>query len=235
MCVKLRPDWEKAHFRRGMALEDKGDDDDALAAFEAARATATGAHNPEIAKKIKYLMKSKARPSSIVVPKTLIRGGVAPPPPSKPSPGDRGGPAGDPAWLETAKSPGQPVAAESRRREPRRRMARGAPRARSPKRPAGESEWFFEEREVVKFLDHGVFGVMLDVLTHTVVSIIAAERSDDARGGGGGERGRRSRRRLRGACYTTSSTRASGAGTRGSRTRRCSRRSSRCSGWRGAL
>ena len=46
------------------------------------------------------------------------------------------------------------------------------------KRPAGESEWFFEEREVVKFLDHGAFGVMLDVLTHTVVSIIAAERSD---------------------------------------------------------
>lgn len=177
MCVKLRPDWEKAHFRRGMALEDKGDDDDALAAFEAARATATGAHNPEIAKKIKYLMKSKARPSSIVVPKTLIRGGVAPPPPSKPSPGDRGGPAGDPAWLETAKSPGQPVAA---RVDAVNRVGGwlAAHLERVLKRPAGESEWFFEEREVVKFLDHGAFGVMLDVLTHTVVSIIAAERSD---------------------------------------------------------
>ena len=34
--VKLRPDWEKSHFRRGMALEANGEDNDAIAAFEAA-------------------------------------------------------------------------------------------------------------------------------------------------------------------------------------------------------
>ena len=102
MCVSLRPDWEKAHFRRGMALEDKGEDNDALAAFEAAHSTATGANNPEIAKKIKHL-KAKVRPSSIHVPKTK------PVAPSKADPSDKGGPKGDPEWLVTAKSPGQPI------------------------------------------------------------------------------------------------------------------------------
>ena len=43
VCVKLRPDWEKSYFRRGMALEANGDDNDAIAAFEAALKTDTGA------------------------------------------------------------------------------------------------------------------------------------------------------------------------------------------------
>ena len=64
--------------------------------------TATGANNPEIAKKIKHL-KAKVRPSSIHVPKTK------PVAPSKADPSDKGGPKGDPEWLVTAKSPGQPI------------------------------------------------------------------------------------------------------------------------------
>lgn len=170
MCVSLRPDWEKAHFRRGMALEDKGEDNDALAAFEAAHATATGANNPEIAKKIKHL-KAKVRPSSIHVPKTK------PVAPSKADPSDKGGPKGDPEWLVTAKSPGQPIHV---RIGAVNRVGNwlAAHLERVLKRPAGESEWFFEEREIVAYLDAGVFGSMLDVLTHTVVSIIAAEQGD---------------------------------------------------------
>lgn len=170
VCVSLRPDWEKAHFRRGMALEDKGEDNDALAAFEAAHSTATGANNPEIAKKIKHL-KAKVRPSSIHVPKTK------PVAPSKADPSDKGGPKGDPEWLVTAKSPGQPIHV---RIGAVNRVGNwlAAHLERVLKRPAGESEWFFEEREVVAFLDAGVFGSMLDVLTHTVVSIIAAEQGD---------------------------------------------------------
>jgi predicted TPR repeat methyltransferase len=36
VCAALRPDWEKAHFRRGMALEAAAEDNDAIAAYEAA-------------------------------------------------------------------------------------------------------------------------------------------------------------------------------------------------------
>ena len=226
MCVALRPDWEKAHFRRGVALEDKGEDNDALAAFEAAAATATGAGNPEIAKKIKHL-KAKVRPSSIHVPKTK------PVAPSKADPSDKGGPKGDPEWLVTAKSPGQPIHVRIGA------VNRGgnwlaAHLERVLKRPAGESEWFFEEREVVAFLDAGVFGSMLDVLTHTVVSIIA---------GGTGRRSRRRRRRggraptspaPPPACCTISSTRPSARGTLASSTRRCSPPSRRCFEWKAA-
>ena len=60
-CVALRPDWEKAHFRKGVALEEKGDDAGAVAAFEAAAATVTGAGNPEIAKKLRA---PRARPEA---------------------------------------------------------------------------------------------------------------------------------------------------------------------------
>ena len=170
-CVKLRPDWEKAHFRRGMALESGGEDNDAIVAYEAARATVTGATNPEIAKKIKYL-KSKVRPSNIHVPKAAKQ--VNPPAASDVK--EKAGPKGDPEWLVTAKSPSQPI-----------HVRIGAVNKvggwlaahleRTLKRPAGESEWFFEDREVVSFLDAGLVGCMLDVLTHTVCAIIAAEQS----------------------------------------------------------
>lgn len=171
-CVKLRPDWEKAHFRRGMALEAGDEDNDAIAAYEAAHATATGASNPEIAKKIKYL-KAKVRPSSIHIPS------AKPAPPAAKdanAKADKAGPRGDPEWLVSAKSPGHPI-----------HVRIGAVNKvggwlaahleRTLKRPAGDREWFFEEKEVVAFLDAGLVGAMLDVLTHTVCAIIAAEQS----------------------------------------------------------
>ena len=98
VCVKLRPDWEKSHFRRGMALEANGEDNDAIAAFEAALKTATGASNPEVTRRIKHL-KAKIRPSNIHVPKAKV--------PTKSDVSSTStGPAGDPKWLLTAKSPG---------------------------------------------------------------------------------------------------------------------------------
>ena len=45
-CVALRPDWEKAHFRKGVALEEKGDDAGAVAAFEAAAAAGRLPNSP---------------------------------------------------------------------------------------------------------------------------------------------------------------------------------------------
>tara|TARA_B110000305_G_scaffold69262_1_gene77798 strand:- start:2664 stop:4205 length:1542 start_codon:yes stop_codon:yes gene_type:complete len=167
VCVKLRPDWEKSYFRRGMALEANGDDNDAIAAFEAALKTDTGANNPEIARRVKHL-KTKVRPSNIHVPKAKV-------PTKSTSPATGTGPKGDPKWLLTAKSPGEPVPARiAAVNEVGTWLAQHL--ERSLKKTPGESEWFFEDKEVVAFLDAGVFGSMLDVLTHTVVSIIAAEQ-----------------------------------------------------------
>jgi hypothetical protein len=127
-------------------------------------ATSTGASNPEIAKKIKYL-KNKVRPSSLHVPAAKPAKAAS----SRASKADKRdpGPRGDPEWLATAKSPSQPI-----------HVRIGAVNKvggwlaahleRVLKRPAGESEWFFEDKEVVAFLDAGVVGAMLDVLTHTV-------------------------------------------------------------------
>jgi hypothetical protein len=111
-CVALRPDWEKAHFRRGVALEEKGDDAGAVAAFEAAAATVTGAGNPEIAKKLRAL-KKKSKPVPFHFPK------AKPPPPAK---GPKGaevrprGPAGNKAWLATIRAVSEPV--DARRASP---------------------------------------------------------------------------------------------------------------------
>ena len=169
-CVALRPDWEKAHFRRGVALEEKGDDAGAVAAFEAAAATVTGAGNPEIAKKLRAL-KKKSKPVPFHVPKTK------PPPPAK---GPKGaevrprGPAGNKAWLATIRAVSEPVHARVAAAN-----AVGGWLAehleRALKRAPGRTEWFFEDPEVRAFLDAGVFDALLDAMTHTVVSIIQAE------------------------------------------------------------
>ena len=170
VCVKLRPDWEKAHFRRGMALEAGNEDNDAIAAYESAARTETGKNNPEIAKKLKYL-KNRVRPSNLHhVPDAAATTAAA---------ADKTGPKGDPEWLVTAKSPGQPI-----------HVRIGAVNKvggwlaahleRVLKRPASESDWFFEEKEIVSYLDAGVIGSMLDVLTHTVCAIIAAEQNGGA-------------------------------------------------------
>ena len=173
VCVKLRPDWEKSHFRRGMALEANGEDNDAIAAFEAALKTATGASNPEITRRIKHL-KAKIRPSNIHVPKAKV--------PTKSDVSSTStGPAGDPKWLLTAKSPGEPVAA----RIAAVNQVGGWLQShleRAIRKTPGESEWFFEDKEVVAYLDAGVYGSMLDVLTHTVWSIIDAEQKGTEEG-----------------------------------------------------
>ena len=117
VCVAVRPDWEKSHFRRGMALEAGNEDNDAIVAFEAALATVTGATNPEIKSKIKTL-KAKVRPSSIHVPSSSFGfpsaaaadpAAAAAAAAAAKSVNDKGGPKGDPEWLETAKSTGQPI------------------------------------------------------------------------------------------------------------------------------
>ena len=173
VCVKLRPDWEKSHFRRGMALEANGEDNDAIAAFEAALKTATGASNPEITRRIKHL-KAKIRPSNIHVPKAKV--------PTKSDVSSTStGPAGDPKWLFTAKSPGEPVSA----RIAAVNQVGGWLQShleRAIRKTPGESEWFFEDKEVVAYLDAGLYGSMLDVLTHTVWSIIDAEQKGTEEG-----------------------------------------------------
>ena len=169
-CVALRPNWEKAHFRRGTALEEKGDDAGAIAAFEAAEATVTGAGNPEIAKKL-HALKKKSKPVPFHLPE------------AKPLPSAKGtkgtemrdrGPAGNAAWLATVRGFSEPVAA----RVAAANAVGGwlaAHLERALKRTPGESEWFFEDPEVRAFLDAGVFEALLDAVTHTVVSIIQAE------------------------------------------------------------
>ena len=107
VCVSLRPDWEKAHFRRGMALEDKGEDNDALAAFEAAHATATGANNGD--RQEDQAPQGQGPPLVHPRPQDQARR------PLKADPSDKGGPKGDPEWLVTAKSPGQPIHVRSAR------------------------------------------------------------------------------------------------------------------------
>ena len=140
-CVALRPDWEKAHFRRGVALEEKGDDAGAVAAFEAAAATVTGAGNPEIAKKLRAL-KKKSKPVPFHFPK------AKPPPPAK---GPKGaevrprGPAGNKGGSRHC-AVSEPATRASPRRTP---WAGGSPSTWSrAETRAGETEWFFEDPEV---------------------------------------------------------------------------------------
>lgn len=169
VCVKLRPDWEKAHYRKGMAQEAAGDENAALAAFEAA--LSTGSTNPEVKQKVKFL-KNK---SKFVFPKTTPKASAndddAPPSKSK-------GAKGDPAWLEAARSPGQPVHVRIGAVNKVGNWLAGH-LERMLKRVPGDNDWFFEEEEIAAFLDDGVVQCMLDVLTHTVVAIITAENSKD--------------------------------------------------------
>ena len=178
-CVALRPDWEKAHFRKGVALEEKGDDAGAVAAFEAAAATVTGAGNPEIAKKLRAL-KKKSKPVPFHFPK------AKPPPPLKA--GTKGatnaasGPKGDKAWLDAIRAPSVPVAA----RVAAANAVGGwlaAHLERALKRTPGDSEWFFEDPEVRAFLDQGVFETLLDSVTHTVATIVTAEAETEKKSG----------------------------------------------------
>lgn len=170
-CVALRPDWEKAHFRKGVALEEKGDDAGAVAAFEAAAATVTGAGNPEIAKKLRAL-KKKSKPVPFHFPK------AKPPPPAKAgtagATGAERGPKGDKAWLDAIRAPSLPIA----KRVAAANAVGGwlaAHLERALKRTPGDSEWFFEDPEVRAFLDQGVFEALLDSVTHTVATIVTAE------------------------------------------------------------
>ena len=176
-CVELRPEWEKSHFRKGVALEEKGDDALALESFEAALATTTGSGNPEIAKKIKRL-KQKNKPVPFhfpkvkEVPKAKGNGGVAS------ANHSNAGPVGDAKWLTSIKSPSEPVA---------NRIASvnqiGGWLAQHLethlKRTPGESEWFFENKQVVGFLDAVCLDALLDTVTYTVVSIIQFESEKD--------------------------------------------------------
>ena len=172
VCVKLRPEWEKGYFRRGCALEANDDDDGAMEAFELSLKHTPGGSNPEIAKKLKHL-KKKSKPFVFPKAKNLAT------PDAPADPKAKAGPTGDARWLLTAKSPSEPVSA--------RVDAVNAVGAwlsahleKILKRPAGDVAWFFEDQKVEAFLDAGVFDTMLDVLTHTVCAIIAAES-------GGGE------------------------------------------------
>jgi hypothetical protein len=185
-CVLLRPDWEKSHFRKALALEEKGDDAEALLAYQAALATTTGSGNPEIGLKIKRLAKKKnSKPVPFHFPKTK--------PPPKAKGGNTGAgvgvggvssqtlvapcPVGELKWLTCVTSPREPVATRVAAAN-----AVGGWLAEHLdthlKKTPGESEWFFENRSVVAFLDKGLFDVVLDTVTHTVVSIINFEQRD---------------------------------------------------------
>jgi hypothetical protein len=185
-CVLLRPDWEKSHFRKALALEEKGDDAEALLAYQAALATTTGSGNPEIGLKIKRLAKKKnSKPVPFHFPKTK--------PPPKAKGGNTGAgvgvggvssqtlvapcPIGELKWLTCVTSPREPVATRVAAAN-----AVGGWLAEHLdthlKKTPGESEWFFENRSVVAFLDKGLFDVVLDTVTHTVVSIINFEQRD---------------------------------------------------------
>ena len=171
VCVKLRPDWEKAHYRKGMAQEAAGDENAALEAYEAA--IAAGSTSVEVKQKVKYL-KNKSK-NMFKFPKSSGNSKAQQDDPNVPR---EKTPAGDPAWLEIAKSPAKPV----HERIGAVNKVGGwlsAHLERVLKRVPGDNDWFFEDEEVVKFLDDGLMQTMLDVLTHTVVAIITAENSKD--------------------------------------------------------
>ena len=212
VCVKLRPDWEKSYFRRGMALEANGDDNDAIAAFECCAQDGHGRQQPRD-RPPRQAPQTKVRPSNIHVPKAKV-------PTKSTSPATGTGPKGDPKWLLTAKSPGEPVPARiAAVNEVGTWLAQHL--ERSLKKTPGESEWFFEDKEVVSFLDAGVFG---SCWTSSRTPWYPSSRGAEGNRGGGGFSlgGRRPRGSRGGVSFTTSSTPRSGRGATRTRPRRCS-------------
>lgn len=62
-CIELRPDWEKAHFRRGAVLEATSDLPAALASYQAAAALAPDSTEmTAVAKRVEKAVRVNERP-----------------------------------------------------------------------------------------------------------------------------------------------------------------------------
>eukprot|EP00854_Cymbomonas_tetramitiformis_P005359 gene5359-6502_t len=156
-CVKIRPEWEKAHFRKGCALELGGDIPGAIAALEIAKAKDPS--NKEIRTKLKVLTQKEKGQSGFQFAKSDPKPKAEEPKKAAPIRASAGITPGDVKWISEAADLNRPAVS---------RM--------DSVNSIGDAPWFFEEPDMVKMLDAGLAESMLGVITHSVCFIIDLEQ-----------------------------------------------------------